>query len=919
MESNRIKIFVKMKISQIFGEKLIRYRYVFLFYLFISVLVFIKMFFSAGSVVGSDWGLPDNVAQIKIFFETLIHSWTRIGNLFGTRQLSSVSVIFIGPIYLLSTIGIPVSLTIKLFIVSVFALGASNLNLLLRYMNLKPSSALIGGLVFILSPVFFNYSLIGWIYVLFSLSMLPLFIYLFLRAIDSGNYRYVLLAAIIFSLAIIQSQTIIWYGLTTLSLVFGYGSVTRRLWRSLKYAFLLMVSFLALNFYWLPALILLPDQGAAGGEIVKSSISLGTSFRLSALNILRTWGSLYNYQFENSYPKVFELLSFAVPMIGLSCVFFVKKFKKHISYLLLIFLIPAFFYFIDRQVISALPFANLIRDVARFSVLSTFALSAMVAITVDQLQTIKISIHKWLYPLILLILFLNAYPFWSGNLFAFPKSGFDFRLRTKIWPTEYEELNQKLLSENQEQRAIFLPLGGLVSLSDDLRYKGAFHEVPDVYSGYSPIPATISFSDRSYGASSEVVDAINQSIKNQDINRLEYLATLTKINFIVIRRDMDFYDWDDDQKLDFENKLKSLVVSGRANVYMDQGEIYAIKFKTGEKIIDAHSQLVEINSNSEKILSDYLNIQFIDPNQFKEIDQYRQISELFPDQNLFTYNQQNSILSSFVQSTPYGYKFFSLENLLDTILLQKWSYYQQNLNLKLDEGIKEDNRKSILAIEKTSLPIDIIGKYIVYLNENVDNSTAYFESKSAESDRLKINGKNYELKPIGNGLLAAEALTLSKGPNIFQVDDKNIIPLLLKTKSLSADTAIPKITPQKVSASEYLIKIENARDDFYLNFAENFNSYWRITKTGRLFDRELVSADNHFVSNGFGNGYRIKLSDLEKAGAVSKNSDGTLSGEIRLIFWPEKMIFPGLVVTTLSLVIILLLLFAKRKEVSNGK
>ncbi|OQA35716.1 MAG: hypothetical protein BWY53_00702 [Parcubacteria group bacterium ADurb.Bin326] len=903
-----------MKISQILEEKLIRYRYVFLFYLFVSVLVFIKIFFSAGSVVGSDWGFPDNTSQIKIFFETLLHSWTRIGNLFGTRQLSPVSVIFIGPIYLLSTIGIPVSLVIKLSIVSVFALGASNLNLLLRYMNLKPSSALIGGLVFILSPVFFDYSLIGWIYVLFSLSMLPLFIYLFLRAIDSGNYRYVLLAAIVFSLAIIQSQTIIWYGLTTLSLVLGYGIVTKQFWRSLKYAFVLSVSFLALNFYWLPALILLPDQSAAGGEIVKSSISLGTSFRLSALNILRIWGSLYNYQFENSYPKVFEPLSFVVPIIGLSCIFFVKKFKRHISYLLLIFLIPALFYFIDRQVISGLPFANLIRDVARFSVLSTFALSAMIAITIDQLQAIRGSIHRWLFPLIFLVLFFNAYPFWSGNLFALPKSGFDFRLRTKVWPTEYEDLNQKLQSENQEQRAIFLPLGGLVSLSDDLRYNGAFHEVPDVYSGYSPIPATISFSDRSYGASSEIVYAIDQSIKNQDIDQLEYLSALAKINFIVIRRDMDFYDWDENKKLDFENKLKSLVISGRADTYMDQGEIYAIKFKTEEKIIDAHNQLVEISSNSGKILADYLNIQFINPDQFKEIDQYRQISELFPGKNLFTHSQQNSILSSFVQGAPDGYKFLSLEKVRDIMLLQKWGYYQQNLNLKLDEGIKKDNRKSILAIERTSLPTDINGKYIVYLNEDVSNSTAYFESKSAESSKLNINGNNYTLKPAGDGLLSIEALSLSRGPNIFQVEDKNITPLLLKTKSLSTDTVIPKIIPKKLNASEYSIKIENARDDFYLNFAENFNSYWRVTKTGKLFDRELVSADNHFVSNGFGNGYKIKLSDLEKAGAGSKNFDDTFSGEIRLVFWPEKMIMPGLVITTLSLTIILYLLFTNCQE-----
>ena len=902
------------KISDKFFSK---YRFVFLIYFAISFLIFLKLFLSKGSLVGSDWGFPDNFSGMDVFFRSLLHSWTRIGNFFGTRQLSPVSIIFISPMYLLAFFGVSVSFIIKMLMVLIFAFAGANFNLLARYLKLKSLPSFIGGLAFILSPVFFNYSLIGWIYVLVSLAMLPLFVYLILRSIDERNYRLIFIAAIVFSLAVVQSQTIIWYPLVSFAITFSYGILTKRFWLSLKYSFLLIVIFLLLNSYWIPSMVLFPDQGAVGGDMVQSTISLGTSLRLSSFNILRAWGSLYNYQFETSYPSFMQFFAFAITLIGLSSLFFLRTYKKHISYLLLIFLIPAFFYLADREFISRLPFANLIRDVARFSVLSTFSLAMLTTIALDQFYSHKIKLLRVLFVVSVLILFINALPFWSGGLFSQPKLGFDFRLRTYVWPDEYQKLNSKLSSENTTQRAIFLPLGGLVSLTDDLRYNGPFHEIADVYSGFSPISAAVSFSDRSKGASSDLVEMIDQSIKDQDINKLKYLASVAKIQFIVIRRDMEYYDWSENEKTDFERKLKSLVDSGQATVYFDEGQIFAIKLNSKFPIIDAGTQLVQINSNISNILLEYFDSSIVSANQFKQIEEYQAISSFFPPETIFTFNQQNLMFSNFTFDQPSGYQFISLGQIREKALILKWTNYQQNLNPKIKNALKDKNLEVISFLEKAHLPEAGTNTYFFFSEHENKDSVILLSSDQSQTTSVKINEKILFAEPVSEGVLQIKLPSTGQGLNILEVDYPKMRPILLKTNTPDDSTPKPTIQYQKINSSEFIVKVSNAKNDFYLNFAENYNSLWRIYKSDGFLDKSLVDSKQHFVANGFGNGYKIEVNKMENLGVLNKQPDGSYSGEFRLIFWPEKIMLPGLIISLIALIIVIFFFFRRRKYIDG--
>ena len=552
-----------------------------------------------GSISGGDWGLPDNISQAKVFFESLLHSWTRTSNIFGARQLSMPLLIVIAPSIVISYLGISLATIFKVFLVLVFAFAASNFNLFLRYVGLRSVPAFIGDLVFILSPVFFNYSLMGWLFVLVSLSIIPLFIYLYLRAIDEDNYKFALLASLLFSVAAIQSQSVMWFLLILAFVAIGYGTLSKKLPLALKYGLLIFVSYVLVNSYWLYSFIFFPDLNATGSDLVQSTISVGTSDNMNIFNILKLWGGLFNSQFELSYLKAFSWAPYMIPLIALSSLLFWKKYGRHISYLLLIFFTIIFLFFLGRSLLSNLPFSNLIRDVSRFTILSTFALVALFSITLNQIYIWKSNYRFLIFVPIFLLLLINIYPFLSGKQFFGQQLDHDFRLRTKVWPSQYNEVNEMLSNVSDGDRALYLPMGGMLSITNEESFRGAFMEAQDVYSGYSPIPSMISMSDRSLGASSDLVDHINTSIMDMDEDELYINLSQGKVGYLVVRNDVDMYDWNKPDKDKFKVALWDLIENGKAEVFYDEGPVYALKLLKVGDVVD--STFEKINPSSYRL------------------------------------------------------------------------------------------------------------------------------------------------------------------------------------------------------------------------------------------------------------------------------------------------------------------------------
>ena len=574
---------------EILNNLLKKYRWLFLIYLCIFAVVFGKIFFMKSSISGGDWGFPDNGSQMKVFFDSLLHSWTRLGNIFGARQLGSSLIIFIAPLLLLSKIGIGVSSIMKLFLVLIFALAGSNLNLFIRYIGVKPFPAFIGGLIFTFTPVFFNYSLMGWLYVLLSLALMPLFAYLFLRSVDDKNFIFLIFASIVFTIAGLQSQTLVFYPIIMAVFCLRYLSDKRELLLSIRNSFLILLLFVLLNAFWLLPLLLFPDVGVTGNGLVNSTISVGTSDQLSLLNVIRGWGSLFNNQFEYSYPKFLLPFSFTLTVLAIISLIFTKSRRKDVVPMIILFTISCIFFFIDRDILLKIPFSNVVRDVARFSTLSTFSLVVLATIALDIIFSIKSRLQNLLITTVIIFLLLGACPFYSGSLFEGRVHDRDFRLRTRQWPAEYQELNNKFQKEDKSKKAIFFPIGGLVSISEDKSFSGMFQETPDVYACFAPVFGTVFFSDRKQ-VDSEMVGKINQDVQDQDADGLIKLSSSISLNFIVFRRDLDIFDWSDAEKNKFEQKLRAEVAKGNAEIYYDKGPVLALSLKSADPLVSVTGQ-----------------------------------------------------------------------------------------------------------------------------------------------------------------------------------------------------------------------------------------------------------------------------------------------------------------------------------------
>ncbi|MCX6812233.1 MAG: hypothetical protein NTW79_01230 [Candidatus Berkelbacteria bacterium] len=897
-----------------FKEKfLTNYRWYFLFYLLVSFAVLFKLFIMPGSISGGDWGMPANFSQLKVSFTSLLSSWTHAGQLFGTRQLAPTSIIFFGPAYLLALLGVSISLTVKLFLLVIFAAAAANMRLFLGKIGLRPIPAMIAGLVFIFSPIFFDYALMGWIYVLFALALLPLFIYFFIQAVDQRNSRQAVLAGLIFALAMIQSQTLIWYPLTLFFVIIGYCRGKELFFLGLKYGFVTFTTFFLLNLYWLPSLLLMPDKAVTGSALVWGADSVGTSYRLYSSNIIKLWGSLFNYQFEDSYPNVLWPLAYITPLLGFSALFYWRKFRRHLGYLILLFLTLVLLFSVDRNTVAKLPFSNLIRDVARFTTLSTFSLVAMIGITLDNIFLWR---GKKIYiAIIFLILFLNIIPFWTGKLFSGNTQDYDFRFRTKVWPSDYDQFDAKVSNDKEISRALYLPIGGKLSLTDDQKFSGAFNEIADVYPSFSSVPGVISISSRGQAVPSEIIYQLTEAVKNQDVGSLLSLMKITGSDLIVIRRDMQIYDWDTKQETDFESKLKALVASGKVEVYYDSGDIFAVKFLPQTNLIDSMSGPVEIKSNFQKILANFISDQIISVNDFYQIGNLINLNNLFGDKTALTFNYQDTSFSKYVSTNPRIYQFFSLKDLSEKIPMTIWWLNEQNKNKMLDNGLREENDKALTQLKKASFLESNAGRYLVYAENGGENMTVWFQSSSpGSSENFKINDSNYTLSASSNSLKKIGGIKLDNGVSIFQVES-GLVPLFVQVDEELPKNQPPKITFDKLSETGFRITADNISDDFVLNFLDGFNYYWQLRNSGGLFSKPIVADDQHFVSDGYANGFSIKVSDLQKAGLIKIDSSGKKSAVFYLEFEPQKFETIGEVLSLAFLLVIpFIVSFRRRKK-----
>jgi len=837
-----------------------QYRYIFVLYLLVAIAIFFQLLISKGCILGGDWGLPSTQAQTNSAFHTSLFTWAYSGNPFGIRQTASVSLIFNSVLKFINLFGIDSSFTAKAFLTLLFAFAAANMNYYLRTKFIKPVVAFIGGLLFITTPIFFNYSLMGWIFVLLSLSLLPLFVVFCEKYLATGKFKYGFWAALVMSLAVLQSQSIVWYPLVFMVLVLTNSINLKELKKNSGRFLIVMGEFLLINSYWLFGLLFLPDKYLFSANIVNSTISIGTSARLSAENILRLWGNLFNYQYESSFPAILSSVSFIIPLLAIAAGFFYRNRRSMIVFLFVLYLVPFVMFWMPRQFLALIPFSALIRDVARFAVLSSFGAVALVCITLDNLD-LKKRTQKWGLIFCFALLFLNASPFWLGRLYGYNQNDHDFKFRTYQWPAEYILLEDKLSQEKSDQKALFLPFGGIISSITDLRFNGAYREMQDISAGFSNIPGVVVSSDKSQGASSNIINQIAIAIDQGDYNSFNSIINRTNINFLILRRDLLMPD---DARNKLEAYMRAEVDAGSASEYLNQGQIFAIHFNQPKGEVTLISSRYDVAD----IVTEVIRNQFPDSadqilasTYSSPITNIADIFDLVPPHVSLTYKDQNNI---FAPSDADGLvlPFISSKAIERTLI--KENLLQQDWEIE-----------NVLAKSGE--------RFFTYSSNDSASGTLYFDQSAISvNNQFLLNGqvvsRNGEIK---NGRYLVSEVQLKKGVNV--IEGTSLTPIAFIIANNQLQELVLSISYKKVNPTKYEVTIVNAPESFMLDLRESFNSYWTIyssdNSSGQFkINPGTIAGSKHLVGNGYSNLFVIK-----------DNRQDAL--KVTIEFWPQRLFY----------------------------
>src|SRR3989338_2230113 len=178
----------------------IRYIFPAFFFLLISVIFFKRILLSDGIIVGNDWMLPFNTDQMVTYIRHCFFTWTYDMNLFGIKNPFFVQMPFVILTKIFIFFGFSGELLSKSLILGIFTLSGVSILAYLRFLKLRYLTSLIGGFIWITMPFFFDYTIMGWMFVLFSIgAVMPITLIAFTKSIKNHNISYSIIAGLLYS------------------------------------------------------------------------------------------------------------------------------------------------------------------------------------------------------------------------------------------------------------------------------------------------------------------------------------------------------------------------------------------------------------------------------------------------------------------------------------------------------------------------------------------------------------------------------------------------------------------------------------------------------------------------------------------------------------------------------------------------
>ncbi|MFC1700338.1 hypothetical protein ACFLZ4_01680 [Patescibacteria group bacterium] len=446
-------------------------------YFIISLFVFRKLLLSEGFLgMRDDWVMPPFASQYIGQAQKILYAWS--SNFLGinyVRRFGDYPYAFFG--ILASIFGFGGQFFTKFIITLTLTLSGFFSFLLLRSFKMKDTSAFVGSLLYMLSPMFYNATVSGYFVFLISYALLPVFLMLFRQIIDyEGKVPFgkTLISGLVLRMIIGQDNFMF---ITPILIGFFYifeiiykrktlkdiGRDTRKLLPVVFVAIILSLSSFANIFI---------NASDSFGLVSKGleSWNVGVAPRFFYSFLLD--GAGYKY-FLLSVPKgaliAWLVFGAIILMLIFTSILFIDKDRYLIFFSILsltfIFLFkgdnPPFGY-LYKFIFETIPIMKVtFRNIQYLTVFVSLGYAYMLGRTLDVISEhpkAKGSAYSIIVGNIILILLVFEIPFMSGNL-----SG---NVQTINFNSIYKDLIKEIEEDPSDARTLWLPI------SQPIAYKG---------------------------------------------------------------------------------------------------------------------------------------------------------------------------------------------------------------------------------------------------------------------------------------------------------------------------------------------------------------------------------------------------------------------------------------------------------------
>ena len=240
------------------------------------------------------------------------------------------------------------------------------------------------------------------------------------------------------------------------------------------------------------------------------------------------------------------------------------------------------------------------------------------------------------------------------------------------------------------------------------------------------------------------------------------------------------------------------------------------------------------------------------------------------------------------------------------------------------ENLVEIGNKYRFQVPKTA-------KYSVLIRKNSflgqsKNLQVFFgkDSKMAASPLLNGENKPAPWVKLGNVFLEKGKHPLRIVSSGLKVNVMNSGDLVLKTDNSHKNLNPPKIHFKKINPTKYVVNVSEAKDPYHLVFLESFHKGWkayvkpgtkdegrRTNKVWETWFKKPISEDKHFLVNGYANDWYVE----------PKDAGQRRSYQVILEFWPQRLFYLGLGISSLTLItclIYLVYIWVRAKKIARN-